>query len=182
MEFTATELADVVLIDPVVHEDERGFTMETWRDDRYREAGIDASFVQAVHSRSARNTLRGLHYQIRQPQGKLIRVLTGEVFDVAVDLRRSSPSFGRWVATIISAGNRRLIWIPPGFAHGFQVLSEHADIEYRMTDYFAPDQARTVIWDDPDLDIRWPESAGEKRRLSPKDLEGQALRSAELYA
>jgi dTDP-4-dehydrorhamnose 3,5-epimerase len=182
MEFTATDIADVILIDPVVYEDERGFLMETWREDRFRDAGIHPAFVQDVHSRSVAGTLRGLHYQIQRPQGKLIRVLAGELFDVAVDLRRTSPSFGQWVSTTLSAGNRRMIWVPAGFAHGFQVQSDYADIEYRMTDYHAPKHGRTVIWNDPDLAIEWPAAPGGKRLLSDKDLAGLPLRAADLYA
>jgi len=182
MEFTPTQIRDVVVIDPVVYEDERGFLMETWRASRFEEAGIDARFVQDVHSRSAKGTIRGLHYQIRQAQGKLIRVLRGEAFDVAVDIRKSSPTFGQWVGETLSEGNRRLIWVPPGFAHGFVVLSEFADIEYRLTDYHAPEHARSIRWDDPDIAIEWPVAAGRTPLLSDADNEGVPFRDAEVYA
>ena len=182
MQFTRTAIADVVVIDPVIHEDARGFLMETWQERRYRDAGIDARFVQDVHSRSSRNTLRGLHYQIGRPQGKLIRVVRGEVYDVAVDVRRSSSTYGQWVGEYLSAENRRLIWIPPGFAHGFLVLSDTADFEYRMTDYYAPGEERTILWDDPDIGIDWPLPKGFEPLLSAKDLAGVAFREAETYA
>ena len=182
MEFSRTRIPDVLVIDPVVYEDSRGFLMETWRASRYAEAGIDAQFVQDVHSRSARGTVRGLHYQIGRPQGKLIRVLSGEAFDVAVDLRKSSPTFGQWVGETLSAGNRRLIWIPPGFAHGFMVLSEFAEFEYRLTDYYAPGEERTILWNDADIGIEWPETGTIEPVLSDKDRAGRSLREAELYA
>jgi dTDP-4-dehydrorhamnose 3,5-epimerase len=182
MQFTRTAIADVVVIDPVIHEDARGFLMETWQERRYRDAGIDARFVQDVHSRSSRNTLSGLHYQIGRPQGKLIRVVRGEVYDVAVDVRRSSSTYGLWVGEYLSAENRRLIWIPPGFAHGFLVLSDTADFEYRMTDYYAPGEERTILWDDPDIGIDWPLPKGFEPLLSAKDLAGVAFREAETYA
>lgn len=182
MEFTATQIPDVIVIDPLVHEDRRGFLVETWHLGRFQGAGIDASFVQDVHSRSRQGTVRGLHYQIEQAQGKLIRVVRGEVFDVAVDLRRSSPAFGQWAGEVLSEGNRRLLWMPPGFAHGFMILSEHADIEYRMTDYYAPEYARTIRWDDPDLAINWPEQGGHAPIMSDTDAEAVAFRDAEVYA
>jgi len=182
MRFSRTAIADVVVIDPVVHEDARGFLMETWQERRYQEAGIDVRFVQDVHSRSSRYTLRGLHYQIGRPQGKLIRVVRGEVYDVAVDLRRSSSTYGQWVGEYLSAENRRLIWIPPGFAHGFLVLSDTADFEYRMTDYYAPEEERTILWDDPDIGINWPLPEDSEPLLSTKDLAGVAFRKAETYA
>ena len=182
MEFSQTTIADVVVIDPVVHEDARGFLMETWQQSRYREAGIDARFVQDIHSRSTHNAIRGLHYQIGRPQGKLIRVISGEAFDVAVDLRQSSPTFGHWVGVVLSANNRRLLWIPPGFAHGFMVLSETADFEYRLTDYYAPGEERTILWNDPDLGIAWPLGDGMEPLLSEKDLSGVPFREAEVYA
>ena len=182
MKFTATQIADVVVIEPVVHEDERGFFMETWRENTFKEAGIDASFVQDNHSRSSFGGLRGLHYQVKQPQGKLVRVIQGEVFDVAVDLRRSSPTFGRWAGDVLSAGNRKLMWIPPGFAHGFLVLSEFAEFTYRCTDYFAPEHERTLRWDDADIGIDWPLRDGQKPLLSEKDKSGVSLKDAETYA
>jgi dTDP-4-dehydrorhamnose 3,5-epimerase len=182
MEFTPAQIPDVVVIDPLVFEDSRGFLMETWRASRFSEAGIGASFVQDVHSRSARRTVRGLHYQIGRPQGKLIRVIHGEVFDVAVDIRKSSPTFGQWVGEVLSSGNRRLIWIPPGFAHGFMVLSEYADFEYRLTDYYAPEEERTILWNDPDIGISWPDSGLHEPVLSDKDRAGHPFRDAEVYA
>lgn len=182
MEFTPTEIPDVIVIDPVVYEDQRGFLMETWRASRFSEVGIDAQFVQDVHSRSARGTVRGLHYQISQAQGKLIRVIRGEAFDVAVDIRKSSPTFGQWVGETLSEGNRKLIWIPPGFAHGFMVLSEFADFEYRMTDYHAPEHARTIRWDDPDIAIKWPAISGQTPLMSDADSAGIAFKNAEYYA
>lgn len=181
MEFTPTQIPDVVVIDPVVFEDERGFLMETWQVDRFRDAGIDATFVQDVHSRSAKGVIRGLHYQIERAQGKLIRVIRGELFDVAVDLRRSSPTFGHWIGETLSAGNRRLLWVPAGFAHGFMVLSEFAEIEYRMTDFHAPEHGRSIFWDDPDIGIDWPRIDGQRPTLSPKDMDGVSLQDAETY-
>lgn len=182
MEFSHTGIPDVLVVDPVVHEDARGFLMETWQRRRYEAAGIDAVFVQDVHSRSTRRTIRGLHYQVGRPQGKLIRVISGEAFDVAVDLRRSSPTFGQWVGEVLSADNRRLLWIPPGFAHGFMVLSETADFEYRLTDYYDPVEERTVLWNDPAIGIDWPLKGGEEPLLSAKDLAGLPLSEAETYA
>ncbi len=182
MEFTATQIPDVIVIDPVVYEDTRGFFMETWQEQKFRDAGIDAKFVQDSHSRSSHGALRGLHYQVSQAQGKLIRVLQGEAFDVAVDLRKSSPTFGQWVGEVLSAGNRKLIWIPPGFAHGFLVLSEFADFEYHTTDFYAPEHERTIRWNDPDLAITWPLAEGQVPLLSEKDEAGDFLKDAEVYA
>ncbi len=182
MQFSATHIPDVIVIDPVVYEDSRGFFMDTWQEKKYADAGIDANFVQDSHSRSSYGALRGLHYQISQAQGKLIRVIQGEVFDVAVDIRKSSPTFGQWVGEVLSAGNRKLLWIPPGFAHGFLVLSEFADFEYRMTDFYAPEHERTIRWDDPDLAIDWPLADGQRPLLSEKDQAGVFLNAAEVYA
>lgn len=182
MEFTATRIPDVIVIDPVVYEDARGFFMETWNERKFRDAGIDAKFVQDSHSRSSFGALRGLHYQLSQPQGKLIRVIQGEVFDVAVDLRKSSPTFGQWVGETLSAGNRKLIWIPTGFAHGFLVVSEYADLEYCLTDFYAPQHERTIRWDDPDLAITWPLVDGQEPLLSEKDAAGVFLADADVYA
>lgn len=181
VEFTATDIPDVVTIDPVVHEDARGFLIETWQAKTYAAAGIHATFVQDLHSRSGGGTVRGLHYQILKPQGKLVRVLGGEIYDVAVDLRRSSPTFGQWVGAQLSAESRRQIWIPEGFAHGFCVLSDGAEIEYRLTDYYAPEHERTIRWDDPDLAIAWPLPAGSTPVVSGKDRNGVPLRDAEVY-
>jgi dTDP-4-dehydrorhamnose 3,5-epimerase len=182
MEFTATQIPDVIVIDPVVFEDQRGYFMETWQAQKFADAGIDAKFVQDSQSRSTQGTIRGLHYQIEQAQGKLIRVIQGEAFDVLVDLRKSSPTFGQWVGEILSAGNRKIIWVPPGFAHGFQVLSGSADFEYRCTDFYAPEHERTIRWDDPDIAIDWPLQDGQEPILSDKDLAGVALKDAEVYA
>ena len=181
MKFVPTDIPDVVLIEPVVHGDERGFFMETWRESLFKEAGIQASFVQDNHSRSVQNTLRGLHYQIIQPQGKLVRVTAGEVFDVAVDLREHSPTFGKWVGEILSEENRRQMWVPAGFAHGFLVMSEAAEFIYKCSDYYAPHYERTLRWDDPGVGIEWPLSPGVTPILSDKDKAGGSLAEAELY-
>lgn len=173
------EIPDVVLIQPRVFEDERGFFLESYRKERFAEAGIPYDFVQDNHSRSRRGVLRGLHYQIRQAQGKLVRVIAGEIFDVAVDLRRSSPTFGRWMGAVLSAENKTMLWIPPGFAHGFYVLSEQAEVLYKTTDYYAPQWERTLLWNDPALGIRWPE--GPAPIVSAKDAAGLPLAQAELY-
>jgi dTDP-4-dehydrorhamnose 3,5-epimerase len=160
--------------------DERGFFFESWNRRAFAQiAGRDWEFVQDNHSGSARNVLRGLHYQVRQPQGKLVRVVAGEVFDVAVDLRRSSPTFGRWVGERLSAQNRRMMWVPSGFAHGFLVLSESAEFLYKTTDYYAPEHERTLLWNDPALGIAWP-LEGEPL-LKPKDAAGVPLAQAETF-
>lgn len=182
MEFSPTGIADVVVIDPVVFEDNRGFLMETWQEHKFSDAGIDARFVQDVHSRSVGGTIRGLHYQIEQPQGKLVRVIAGKIFDVAVDLRQASSTFGQWVGEVLSADNRRMIWIPPGFAHGFLVQSELAEIEYRMSDFYAPNHERTIRWDDPEIGVDWPLPEGEAPVLADKDAAGAWLKDAETYA
>jgi dTDP-4-dehydrorhamnose 3,5-epimerase len=175
-----TELPEVLILEPKVFGDARGFFFESYNERVFREkTGLDVSFVQDNHSRSAKNVLRGLHYQVRQPQGKLVRVISGEVFDVAVDMRRSSPSFGKWVGFHLSADSRRMAWIPPGFAHGFVVTSEVAEFLYKTTDYWAPEFERTVVWNDPDLGIDWPLS-GEPL-LAAKDKAGSRFRDAEVY-
>ncbi len=156
--------------------------METWQSRQFADGGIDVSFVQDNFSSSLRGTLRGLHYQVEQLQGKLVRVIQGEVFDVAVDLRRSSPTFGRWAGDVLSAENRKLMWIPAGFAHGFLVLSEIAEFTYRCTDYYAPEHERTLAWNDADVAIDWPLSEGQKPLLSEKDKHGVSLKDAETYA
>jgi dTDP-4-dehydrorhamnose 3,5-epimerase len=175
-----TAIPEVLVIEPVVRADARGFFVEVWHEQRYRSAGIGLSFVQDNHSRSGRGTLRGLHYQIQHPQGKLVRVAAGEVFDVAVDLRRSSPTFGHWVSAILSGENHHQLWIPPGFAHGFYVMSQSADLLYKCTDLYAPDYDRTLKWDDPEVGIEWPLSAAALL-LSSKDQAGIALRDTEAY-
>ena len=181
MKVTATSLPEVLLIEPKVFGDERGFFFESFNQRVLAEqAGITAEFVQDNHSRSARNVLRGLHYQIQQPQGKLVRAVVGEVFDVAVDVRKSSPDFGKWVGFHLSAENKRMAWIPPGFAHGFVVLSDYAEFLYKTTDYWAPEYERSIRWDDPEIGIAWPHQ-GEPV-LSAKDLAGKFLREAEVFA
>ncbi len=179
MKAIETSLPGVLVLEPKVFGDERGFFFESYNKQALAKVGITAEFVQDNHSRSVRNVLRGLHYQIKQPQGKLVRVIQGEVFDVAVDIRRSSPSFGRWVGFQLSAENKRVVWIPPGFAHGFLVLSEVVEFLYKTTDYWALEHERCLIWNDPNLAIDWPLS-GEPI-LSAKDQKGSALKSAELY-
>lgn len=181
MKATPTAIPEVLVIEPKVFGDARGFFLESWNARAFREAtGVEASFVQDNHSRSARGVLRGLHYQLRQPQGKLVRVVRGAVFDVAVDLRRSSPSFGRWVGVELGEDNHRQLWVPPGFAHGFLVLSESADFLYKTTDYYAPEHERCIAWNDPDLAIAWP--AGITPSLSDKDSRGLPLARADVFA
>ncbi|MGI9262234.1 MAG: dTDP-4-dehydrorhamnose 3,5-epimerase [Woeseiaceae bacterium] len=182
MIFTHTLLEDVVLVEPVVHEDDRGFLAETWRADLFKNAGIGASFVLDLHCRSDRGTVRGLHYQVRQTQGKIVRVLSGEIFDVAVDVRRSSPDLGQWVGETLSSANRRALWIPPGFAHGYQVLSDNAEIEYKLTDYHAPEHERTILWNDADLGIAWPLDESGGCTISDKDAAGHKFADAEYCA
>lgn len=182
MKFVETRLPGVVRIEPRVFEDERGFFMETWRAEAFLEAGIEADFVQENVSRSThRNTLRGLHYQVQVPQGKLLRVVRGSVFDVAVDLRRSSANYLNWVAVEISAEDRSLLWIPPGFAHGFLVTSDMAEIEYKCTAYYAPEHDRAIRWNDPELDIPWPLNPDQEPVLSAKDANAPFLADAETY-
>lgn len=182
MKFFPTEIPDVLIVKPDVFGDHRGFFMETWHARKFAEAGISANFVQDNHSRSSQGTLRGLHYQIKQPQGKLVRVLSGKVYDVAVDLRRSSPTFGQWIGRILSDENNEMLWVPQGFAHGFYVLSESADFFYKCTDFYAPECERTLRWDDPDLNIKWPLIDGKQPVLSSKDTNGSSFKSAEYFA
>ncbi len=182
MKIIPCSLPDVLIIEPKVFGDERGFFFESYNQKALAEqAGITAHFVQDNHSRSAKNVLRGLHYQIRQPQGKLVRVTAGEVFDVAVDLRRSSPTFGNWCRFSLSAENKRMAWIPPGFAHGFLVVSDYAEFLYKTTDYWAAEHERCVRWDDPDLGIAWPLQETPPL-LSAKDKAGMAFKEAEVYS
>jgi len=181
MEFVPTRLPEVVLIKPRVFGDERGYFLETWQQARFTAAGIAAHFVQDNHSHSVRHTLRGLHYQILQPQGKLVRVTHGAVFDVAVDLRRGSPRYGQWVGVEISAANHHMLWVPSGFAHGYLTLSEHADFLYKCTDYYAPAQERAVHWQDPDLGVAWPLPPGVTPLLSAKDAEAPQFRAAQAF-
>lgn len=179
MKVTPTALPEVLLIEPRVFPDQRGFFFESYNARVLREAGLAVQFVQDNHSRSSQGVLRGLHYQIRQAQGKLVRVVLGEVFDVAVDLRRSSPNFGRWVGVHLSAENKHMLWVPPGFAHGFLVLSEVAEFLYKTTDYWAKEYERTLLWNDPALGIDWP-LRGEPL-LAAKDLAGMPLKQADVY-
>lgn len=182
MKFTSTRLPGVMLIEPRAFTDPRGEFMETWEARKFVAGGIAANFVQDNHSTSRQWVLRGLHYQLRQPQGKLVRVVRGEVFDVAVDLRRSSATFGQWVGERLSAANRRMMWIPPGFAHGFLALSEHTEFLYKCTDFYDPASERTLLWNDPALQIEWPLVAGVEPVISDKDREGRALSDSECYA
>jgi len=181
MQFTPTSIPEVILIKPKILGDTRGFFVETYRGDLFTEAGISHNFVQDNHSGSKKGTLRGLHYQIHQTQGKLLRVVDGEIFDVAVDVRRSSPTFGNWVGEILSANNKHQLWVPPGFAHGFYVLSEWAELVYKATDYYSPDWERTILWNDPTINIKWPLLLGEESTLSTKDQQGNLLADADLF-
>lgn len=181
MQFIPTSIPEVLLIEPKVFGDARGFFMETYRAELFEQAGITAHFVQDNHSGSRRGVLRGLHYQVQQPQGKLLRAIAGEIFDVAVDLRRSSSTFGHWETAILSAQNKRQLWVPPGFAHGFYVLSDWAELAYKTTDYYAPEWERSLRWDDPELNIPWPIEIGGPPQLSDRDLAGSPLRQAETF-
>ena len=180
MKATPTELAGVLVLEPRVFQDERGFFVESYNRRTFREAtGLEIEFVQDNQSFSVRNVLRGLHYQIRQAQGKLVQVLAGEIYDVAVDLRRSSSTFGKWTAVTLSGGGHRMLWIPAGFAHGYLVLSEHAIVVYKTTDHYAPAHERTIAWNDPTLAIRWPLEA--EPILNDKDRRGASFGSAEVF-
>jgi dTDP-4-dehydrorhamnose 3,5-epimerase len=179
--FTPTKIPEVVLCQPRVYQDGRGFFLETYRAGVFAASGIDSAFVQENHSGSQQGVLRGLHYQIRQAQGKLVRVVAGEIYDVAVDLRRNSATFGNWVGVNLSAETRQQIWIPAGFAHGFYVLSPWAEIIYKTTDYYAPESERTLLWNDPTLKIDWPLREGLRPVISEKDMQGQLLAEAECY-
>lgn len=172
MKFVATPLQDVFVLEPKVFGDPRGFFMETWNRETFRSAGFDLQFVQDNHSRSARGILRGLHFQTEHTQGKLVRVTAGEVFDVAVDLRRSSPTLGQWYGVTLSGENHRMLWVPPGFAHGFYVTSDYADFLYKCTDIYHPASEQTLAWNDPTVGIEWPLPAGESPLLSAKDAHG----------
>lgn len=181
MKYTPLGIPDIVLIEPQVFGDDRGFFMETWREDEFRTSVADFSFVQDNHSKSSQGILRGLHYQIKQPQGKLVRVLSGKVFDVAVDIRKSSPTFGKWTGAALSSDNKAMLWVPPGFAHGFYVISKEAEFIYKCTDYYAPEHEQSIKWNDPDLAIDWPLIPGTQPLLSPKDDAGVSFKSAEIY-
>ncbi len=180
MHIQATSIPEVLILEPKVFGDDRGFFYESFNQRRFRElTGVDAEFVQDNHSKSTRHVLRGLHYQLRQPQGKLVRVVAGEVFDVAVDIRRNSPTFGKWAGAILSAENKRQMWIPPGFAHGFVVTSDSAEFLYKTTDYWAPEHERCIAWNDPAIGIEWPIDAAPF--LSGKDQFGNLLANADLF-
>jgi dTDP-4-dehydrorhamnose 3,5-epimerase len=180
MQIQTTAIADVLVIEPKVFGDDRGFFYESFNARRFEQlTGIATSFVQDNHSKSAKNVLRGLHYQIQQPQGKLVRVVAGEVFDVAVDIRKSSPTFGHWVGVTLSAENKRQLWIPAGFAHGFVVTSDSAEFLYKTTDYWAPEFERSILWNDPAIGIHWP--LGSDPLLSTKDQVGKLLLDAEVF-
>ncbi len=180
MKVQATEIQDVFVIEPTVFGDERGFFYESFNQRNWQQqTGLTTSFVQDNHSRSCKGVLRGLHYQIQQPQGKLVRVVAGEVFDVAVDLRKSSPTFGKWVGRYLSAENKKMLWIPEGFAHGFVVLSETAEFLYRTTDYWAPEHERCIVWNDSEINITWP--IEDYPTLSEKDSQGLPFGEAEVY-
>lgn len=181
MKLVQTDIPDVLIIEPQVFGDERGFFIETWNAKRFADAGLGFDFVQDNHSRSSQGILRGLHYQIKHPQGKLVRVTSGEVFDVAVDLRKHSTTFGQWAGVMLSAENKRMLWIPPGFAHGFYVLSDSADFLYKCTDIYAPESERTIRWDDSELAIDWPLVDGKPPLVSSKDAKGVSFAEAEVF-
>jgi dTDP-4-dehydrorhamnose 3,5-epimerase len=179
MKAQATQIPGVLIVEPAIFGDDRGFFLESYNEKEMRNIGIDAHFVQDNHSRSQRNVLRGLHYQISQPQGKLVRVVTGRVFDVAVDVRRDSPAFGKWVGVELSAENKRMFWLPAGMAHGFVVLSDSADFLYKATEYYAPKFERTILWNDTELGIEWPLTG--QPILSAKDAAAKTFREAEVF-
>lgn len=181
MQVIDTALDDVKIIEPRVFGDDRGFFMETWSDAGFKNLGLDINFVQDNHSRSAQGVLRGLHYQIKHPQGKLVRCTSGEVFDVAVDLRKSSKQFGQWVGVVLSADNKRQLWVPPGFAHGFYVMSEWADFQYKCSDIYAPDYERSLLWNDPAIGIDWPLVDGAQTQLAAKDEAAVVLADADVF-
>lgn len=180
MKFLPTKIPEVILIEPTVFGDDRGFFMETRHQEKFITAGINYNFVQDNASRSAQGVLRGLHYQIQHPQGKLVRVIAGKVFDVAVDMRKTSPTFGQWVGEILSAENRAMLWVPPGFAHGFYVLSESADFIYSCTDFYKPEFERTLLWNDPDIAVQWPQD--KTPVVSAKDAAGYSWQNAEYFS
>ncbi len=180
MKIIETAIPEVLLLEPTVHGDARGYFMETFRESWFRDHGIDARFVQDNQSRSVQGTLRGLHYQLKQAQGKLVRVVSGEVFDVAVDMREGSATFGQWAGDILSAQNKRQLWVPPGFAHGFYVVSESAELYYKCTDYYFPEHEQSLLWNDPTVGIKWP-LLNDTPLLSGKDAAGLVLADAPYY-
>ena len=182
MQVIETDIPGLLIIEPKVFGDERGFFLESWNRQAFADAGLDLDFVQDNHSRSQKGILRGLHYQVKHPQGKLVRVTQGSVFDVAVDLRKSSPAFGKWFGLELSETNHRMLWIPPGFAHGFYVTSPVADFMYKCTDIYAPEYERTILWNDETLAIDWPLVNGKHPLLSAKDTDGTSFNNAEAYA
>ena len=181
MHFQPTEIPDVILIKPQVFKDERGFFQETYQKSRFAEMGITADFVQDNHSGSRKNILRGLHYQIQNTQGKLVRAIKGEIYDVAVDIRRSSPTFKQWVGVRLSAERHEQLWVPPGFAHGFLTLSDWVEIIYKTTDIYAPQHERTLLWNDPAVGVIWPLSEGFAPEMSAKDMQGKLLSDLDLF-
>ena len=181
MKFETTPLKDVFLLQPQVFGDQRGFFLESWNQEMFREAGLDLNFVQDNHSRSARGILRGMHYQTEHTQGKLVRVTSGEVFDVVVDLRRGSRTLGQWYGATLSADSHHMLWVPPGFAHGFYVTSEYADFQYKCTDIYHPASEVSLAWDDPTVGIEWPVPQGEQPQLSAKDAKGLAWTDIPLF-
>ena len=182
MKVIRTAIPDVLILEPRVFGDERGFFLERYNKREFvRATGVDVEFVQDNHSRSSRNVLRGLHYQVKQAQGKLVWAVAGEIYDVAVDLRKGSPTFGKWAGFSLSAQTKQMAWVPPGFAHGFLVVSDVAEVLYKATDFYAPEHERTLLWDDADLRITWPLEGGEGPLIAAKDLGGQPFRSADLY-
>jgi len=182
MQVIGTALPGVLILEPRVFGDARGFFLESWNAQTFASAGLHMNFVQDNHSLSGQGTLRGLHYQLKHTQGKLVRVTAGEVFDVAVDLRRSSPHFGKWVGVTLSADNKRMLWIPQGFAHGFYVTSPTAEFLYKCTDFYDPTSERTLAWNDPDVGIAWPVPQGAAPQLSAKDQQGRLLKDLEVFA
>lgn len=181
MNIVQTPLSGVLIIEPKVFGDARGFFLESWNERAFAKAGLTMGFVQDNHSMSVQGTLRGLHYQLQHTQGKLVRVTAGEVFDVAVDLRRCSSTFGKWFGVALSADNKRMLWVPAGFAHGFYVVSPQAEFLYKCTDFYDPDSERTLAWDDPGVGVQWPLVPGAETLLSAKDRQGKALRDAEVF-
>jgi len=182
MKIIDTAIPDVKILEPQVLGDERGFFMETFRASWFKENIADMDFVQDNHSKSSHGILRGMHYQIKQPQGKLVRVISGEVFDVAVDLRKSSPTFGQWEGTVLSAENKRQLWVPAGFAHGFYVTSASAEFVYRCTDYYAPAYEKSMLWNDPEIGINWPVTDAESPQLSAKDKAALTFGQSEYFS
>lgn len=181
MKFLHCEIPDVILIKPNIYEDERGFFFEAYKKNVFEKSGIRHEFIQDNHSSSQKYTLRGIHYQISHTQGKLVRAVIGEIYDVAVDLRKNSPYFGKWVSAYLSAENKQQLWIPPGFGHGFLVLSERADVVYKATDYYDPQSDRTIVWNDPILSIKWPIPEGVLPIISDKDASGKVFTEAEVF-